>query len=193
MIVWVTNMEITMRLNSAYEKCRGMTLIELLVVLSIIGVMASVILASLNDARTSAKYTVARQEMKQISDATLTINSSQNLWTLTGSNCSDCVCRYEYGGPADLKNLDQSHNCFTNWRSAITRIDAYSDYINGIEPLLRDPWGSPYLLDENEREWTSPNDCVNDVLRTAGPDGQTSTSDDYVIFIPLRTAACIGR
>jgi prepilin-type N-terminal cleavage/methylation domain-containing protein len=43
---------------------KGFTLIELLVVISIIGVLAAVTLASLNDARISAQYVVAEANMR---------------------------------------------------------------------------------------------------------------------------------
>ena len=48
---------------------RGFTLIELLVVISIIGLLASVILASLNGARTRAQNTAKVQEVGQIVNA----------------------------------------------------------------------------------------------------------------------------
>ena len=184
-------MEIMKQSRGSYA--RGFTLIELLVVISIVGLLSSFVMASLNDARISAQYTVAKQAMKQISDATMLLSpDGTRLMSVTGSNCSDCVCRYEYGGPADLKNIPNSDVCMTNWISAITKIDSGSTLINNTQPYLRDPWGSPYLLDENELEH-DPTDCVHDAIRTAGPDGQTSTPDDYIYFIPLRTSNCAGK
>ena len=50
--------------------------------------------------------------------------------------------------------------------------------------MLRDPWGSPYTLDENEREG-GPTDCRLDTIRSAGPDGIWGNSDDGGYAVPL--------
>ncbi len=48
------------------ETSRGFTLIELLVVIAIIGILSSVVLASLNSARAKSRYASAVSQMRQI-------------------------------------------------------------------------------------------------------------------------------
>ncbi|HBV01424.1 MAG TPA: hypothetical protein DEF00_03475 [Candidatus Taylorbacteria bacterium] len=54
------------QMNSSSKNSRGFTLIELLVVIAIIGILSSVVLASLNSARTKARDTRRVADLKQI-------------------------------------------------------------------------------------------------------------------------------
>lgn len=168
------------------RKTTGFTLIELLVVIAIIGILASVVLASLEDARLSAQYTTAQQEMKLISDSLLIAGQpGSGIITITNQGCTRCHCN----SITDLRNIPDSSACVTRFRSALQSIAAESPLIEDVSELIRDPWGSPYQLDENEDEFPA-DPCRPDLLSTAGADGVRGTADDHLIVLPFRTAAC---
>lgn len=170
-------------------KVSGFTLIELLVVISIIGVLASALLATLQDARISAQYVVAKNEMKILIDALYLAPPNQPTLSITGSGCSECVCRVSYGAPSDLRNISEISACYARIKLTLDNINANSTYIDNVESLYRDPWGSPYLFDENELEYPS-NPCRQDWISTAGPDGVRGTTDDFIRILPFRTVTC---
>ena len=166
----------------------GFTLIELLVVISIIGLIASVVLGSLSDARSAAQYAIVQSDIRLIQNAFMATNEpSMPIRLITGSGCSDCGnCR---NPGLDLRSLDVGDACRERWHRAIDRITAASDLLSDSASLYRDPWGSPYLLDENEGE-VAANPCRIDALRSAGADGLRSTADDYIVLLPFRTSVC---
>lgn len=164
---------------------RGFTLIELLVVIAIIGILSSVVLVSLNSARNKAKGSRALQDLKLISDA-LTygkLEKGTGSPGLTGSGCSSCS-----SCTGNLQNT--SGSCYTRWVLSATNLANNSGgaYMN-VAGLTRDPWGSPYILDENEGEFAG-NICRRDSLRSVGADGVNGTSDDLNYTVPFALPGC---
>ena len=97
---------------------------------------------------------------------------------ITGSGCSQCVCR------TGLDLRGDTGDCYNNWTSALTLIqNATNNTVSGLDRMTRDPWGSPYQLDQNEREG-SPDNCTRDSIGTVGPDGIWNTSDDKNYSVP---------
>lgn len=81
-------------------KNRGFTLIELLVVIAVIGILASVVMASLNSARVKARNARRNSDIKQLISAfNLGIDGSGNLPDQGGSSwaCVSSVCTPGWG------------------------------------------------------------------------------------------------
>jgi len=66
---------------------RGFTLIELLVVISIIGLLASTVMASLNNAKNEARDTSRKMAVDTIVKALYLYNDKKGNWMEGGSGC----------------------------------------------------------------------------------------------------------
>ena len=162
---------------------RGFTLIELLVVIAIIGLLASIMIASITSARDKARYVRAQTDIRLFINAI--VLTGKRLKDITGNDCSDCACRPENRTGNSLINLPTTDLCYQNWLNDLTTVSNNDDgYITNTALLLRDPWGSPYALDENERE-TGPTDCRPNVMRTVGADGIWGDGDDLSFSVPF--------
>ncbi len=162
---------------------RGFTLIELLVVISIIALLSSVVLPALNSARQKARVAKVRTELTQFAKAVAIAQGEAGrvLMGITGSSCSDCGgCR------TGASMVNTAGVCYTTWVSNVTAVqNATAGSVSGLTLMLRDPWGSPYTLDENQGEGGAPGCSSYDVVRSVGPDGIHGTSDDITFNLPL--------
>lgn len=112
---------------------------------------------------------------------------------ITGNFCSECTCRQTFlpKPPMVLLGIADSTPCYATWLAGLTAIETKSGSAPGSLTNLyaRDPWGSPYLLDENENEF--PADlCRMDRISTAGPDGMIGTGDDLAETVPFYSIGC---
>ena len=167
------------------RRSSGFTLIELLVVIAIIGVLSSVILASLSLARQRSQYSAARQEMASFTKAVVIAQgeADKQLRLITGAGCSRCQCT----AGTDLRGVGGT--CYAAWVNVLTKVQAATGGIVQNLNMFRDPWGSPYLLDENEGEQVG-NPCVADQLTTYGPDGMSGGGDDITMNLPYYRGSC---
>lgn len=160
-------------------KSRGYTLIELLVVISIIGILSTFIVVATSTGREKARASEAQSSIRLIRSAIMVAQQEAGspLTAITSDGCSECACR---------TGLDMRHTngaCFTNWQDSLIRIqNATNGVVPRLSDYLRDPWGSPYALDENEGEM-GPGDCRRDTLRSMGPDGIYGNADDIGIDV----------
>jgi prepilin-type N-terminal cleavage/methylation domain-containing protein len=76
-------------MNLVSSRARGFTLIELLVVIAIIGILSSVVLASLNTARNKGNDASLKSNLATIStQAELYYDTNSNSYGSTGSTCT---------------------------------------------------------------------------------------------------------
>lgn len=158
-------------------KNKGFTLIELLVVVAIIGILATVVLASLGRARSNARIAKAQAEINQMKTLMVgaQLNSDQTLADITGFHGSGDPC------VTDI----QSSGCITRWENAIDLLVVEYDSSTDISGFYRDPWGNPYVLNENEGA-SGFSDCSPNTLLSAGLNGVVDggTGDDIIGVIP---------
>lgn len=148
----------------------GFTLIELLVVIAIVGILAAVILIGINPGQRikEARDTVMQQDVKSIMSAIEQerISKQVALRYITLSGCSDCACRT---AGVDVRNS----TCFNSMNTAWQRVAG--------KDMPKDPWGNPYMIDENEGEQACG---VQDSLGSVGPDHLWGGSDHITWYIP---------
>lgn len=180
------------RVMRAKTSSLGFTIIELIVVIIIIALIAGAVLVSIDRSVRHSQYARARADIKQLITLIEAARSESNktFGKITGHDCSECACRVGI----DIRTLPKTHQCWINYQAAFNALNAAAagGGVN-IPALPQDPWGAPYLFNENEGEkCCCPNDpntltlggCCTDNIFSAGADGRDYTADDINVNIP---------
>ena len=142
---------------------KGFTLIELLVVIAIIGILSSVVLASVTQAQIEAREARALQEMSTIARQ-VWVFESHTEESLVGQNinCQDLLPNGSTEPPANEFLLSDSlllanpsasgHSVASGWKGP---------YIDIAEVDLNDPWGNPYFVDDDYQCQADTKGCEN--------------------------------
>lgn len=132
----------------------GFTIVELLIVVVIISLLASMTVVAYRGIQDRAWLAEAASDISTITKA-ITLarsNTGQTLAQITGSSGTAYECTHQDGSNStdenqDLATLPSSHLCWVRYASAMNAISTAAQVnIRNI----KDPWGRPYYIDENE-------------------------------------------
>jgi len=181
---------------------KGFTLIELLVVISIIGILASLSIFSINSSREKAKIAVVENDITQIRKAINMLENDSGQWA--GHQPPNIVCADIVGGcPAnnqicgpDVDGGTCVHSLGEGF-SGITADDNANPYPAWNGPYMYkvplDPWNHEYFFDTNYSVTVDGTPCDGGascvkavVIGSYGPDGKGKdlyNADDIITVI----------
>lgn len=97
-----------------FKNRKGFTLIELLVVIAIIGILASIVLVSLNSARAKARDAKRQADLKQVAVALELYYNSNNAYPATASYTT-AMTALSTGGYLTTKPVDPKTSSDYTW------------------------------------------------------------------------------
>ena len=158
----------------------GFTLIELLVVIAIIGILAAVVLASLQPAREKAKIAKAKADVKQIYLAIFGLEGDTGRWP--GLQIPYIINRVD-------DNEICGDGCTCSLGDACAGIIGNDGYGSGwsgpyMPEVSPDPWGNEYFFD-TDYDLATPTGEWAVVIGSYGPNGVGNDvyDEDDILYI----------
>lgn len=127
---------------------RGFTIVELLIVVVVIAILAAITIVSYNGITARATESKIVSDMRNISMAINIAREQRSdiLLGVTGTNNTAGACS---GRAIDLAEIPKTDNCWFVYNRTLDRISEASGM--NIRSIV-DPWGRPYMIDENQGE-----------------------------------------
>ena len=162
------------------KKRSGFSLIELMIVVAIIGSLATVALPSYTAYMHRTRVVMTVHELAKFSQMIVIHREVENklLNELTGHYCTRCA----------FASVGTSAN---TWAPDSVAVGRYKNA--GFLEIPTDPWGSYFLMDENEEEVVGG--CNHDYIWSPGANTvfEGMHADDIIVYVPYyytKPSAC---
>ncbi|GMQ94928.1 MAG: hypothetical protein BMS9Abin13_038 [Patescibacteria group bacterium] len=131
--------------NVDIKNKRGITFIELLVVIAIIGIIASVVLPSLNSARDKAREAHAKAQLRNVRTAIASLEDDTGKWP---NGCQPAtVSNPEIALDASDAGIKQQPTVGDNGTGCIWTSEDIANWKGPYIETPVDPWGNSYWFD----------------------------------------------
>lgn len=177
-----------------WSKNSGFTLIELMVVIALIGILAAVMLASLNDARTGAKIVRAKADLQQINRGIISLGNDSLVYP-GGYGLGSCV---PPSSPYPSNSQEWANGVYvSDPRAGLVSVNNPLKYVGWNGPYIiniTDPWGQEYMVESHYQCRTGDDAVLNGqcgvgdwvyAIVSGGPNlsGFNMYDNDNVIFV----------
>ena len=170
--------------------------IELLIIIAMIGVLSTLVIAVVGNARTKSKITKARNDLTQLRTAVQFLSHDTGEWPNHQQLDAVCSSGNELCG-SDSDGDSCTSGSISDGVGGLTQDDTGTAYSNWSGPYMvnipLDPWGYEYFFDcdykvnANKEPCNSGPSCSNAVvIGSFGPDGEgvnECNSDDIIVII----------
>ena len=135
--------------NMKFKRNTGFTLVELLVVIAIIGVLAGIIINSLNTARAKALTAKAISEIRNLRTAIISLEDDTGKWP---NGCP--VEKVSTGSSNEVSFADSNAGIIARPSvggsgSCVWTASEVAQWKGPYMPSALDPWGTPYWFDSD--------------------------------------------